>query len=45
MSALSRYLLTESPAVCVLSGERGVGTTTLLNRILNKVKKRDTDLY
>ncbi|MGR6861280.1 ATP-binding protein [Aliivibrio salmonicida] len=38
MSALSRYLLTDSPAVCVLSGERGVGTTTLLNRLLNKVK-------
>ncbi len=38
MTALSRYLLTESPAVCVLSGERGVGTTALLNRILNKVK-------
>ncbi len=38
MTALSRYLLTESPAVCVLSGERGVGTTTLLNRILTKVK-------
>lgn len=38
MSALSRYLLTDSPAVCVLSGERGVGTTTLLNRLLNKEK-------
>jgi hypothetical protein len=38
ITSLSRYLLTESPAVCVLSGERGVGTTTLLNRILNKVK-------
>ncbi|EHN69973.1 ATP-binding protein [Aliivibrio fischeri] len=44
MSALSRYLLTESPAVCVLSGERGVGTTTLLNRILNKVKNA-TPIY
>lgn len=38
MTALSRYLLTDSPAVCVLSGERGVGTTTLLKRLLNKVK-------
>lgn len=38
MTALSRYLLTDNPAVCVLSGERGVGTTTLLNRIINKVK-------
>ncbi|KFK52585.1 ATPase AAA, partial [Vibrio vulnificus] len=25
---LSRYLLTDSPAICVLSGERGVGTTS-----------------
>lgn len=36
--SLSRYLLTDSPAVCVLSGERGVGTTTVLNRILSKTK-------
>ncbi len=36
--SLSRYLLTDSPAVCVLSGERGVGTTTVLKRILNKTK-------
>ena len=34
LQELSRYLLTDSPAVCVLSGERGVGTTTLLRRIL-----------
>ena len=35
---LSKYLLTDSPAVCVISGERGVGTTTFLRTILNKVK-------
>ncbi|RYU64629.1 ATP-binding protein [Aliivibrio finisterrensis] len=38
IASLSRYLLTDSPAVCVLSGERGIGTTTVLNRILNKAK-------
>ena len=38
ITSLSRYLLTDSPAVCVLSGERGIGTTTVLNRILNKAK-------
>ncbi|AXB31402.1 ATP-binding protein [Vibrio campbellii] len=35
---LSKHLLTDSPAVCVLSGERGVGTTTFLRTILSKVK-------
>lgn len=35
---LSRYLLSDSPAMCVVSGERGIGTTTLLHRLLNKVK-------
>lgn len=34
---LSRYLLSDSPAICVVSGERGIGTTTLLHRLLNKV--------
>lgn len=34
---LSRYLLSDSPAICVVSGERGIGVTTLLHRLLNKV--------
>lgn len=38
---LSKYLLTDSPAVCVLSGERGVGTTTALRTLLNKVKNAE----
>ncbi|HAU8294440.1 TPA: ATP-binding protein [Vibrio vulnificus] len=41
---LSRYLLTDSPAICVLSGERGVGTTSVLKKILGKVKNA-TPLY
>ncbi|PKF63122.1 AAA family ATPase [Psychromonas sp. psych-6C06] len=35
--ALATYLLSDKPAVCVLSGERGVGTTTLLRRFLHDV--------
>ncbi|MFA0230818.1 ATP-binding protein, partial [Vibrio sp. 10N.261.45.A7] len=27
---LSRYLMSDSPAICIVSGERGVGATTLL---------------
>ncbi|KQH84227.1 AAA family ATPase [Vibrio furnissii] len=38
---LSRYLLTDSPAICVVSGERGIGTTTLLYTLLNKVKNAE----
>ncbi|RTZ16833.1 ATP-binding protein [Vibrio aquaticus] len=38
---LSQYLLSDSPAVCVLSGERGVGTTTALRTLLNKVKNAE----
>ncbi len=38
---LSRYLLTDSPAVCVLSGERGIGTTTVLGTLLNRVKNAE----
>ncbi len=41
---LSKYVLTDSPAICVLSGERGVGTTTLLNTLLYKVKNA-TPIY
>ena len=36
--SLGTYLLTDKPAVCVLSGERGVGTTTLLRRFLYDVE-------
>ncbi len=38
---LSKYLMTDSPAICVLSGERGVGTTTLLLSLLSKVKNAE----
>ncbi|WP_159656544.1 ATP-binding protein [Vibrio atypicus] len=38
---LSKYLMTDSPAICVVSGERGVGTTTLLRSLLNKVKNAE----
>ncbi|MCW8336030.1 ATP-binding protein [Vibrio paucivorans] len=38
---LSQYLLSDSPAICVLSGERGIGTTTMLKSILNKVKNAE----
>ncbi|MCG6404440.1 ATP-binding protein [Vibrio fluvialis] len=41
MKQLSRYLPTDSPALCVVTGERGVGTTTLLYKILNKVKNAE----
>ncbi|WP_105901515.1 ATP-binding protein [Vibrio gangliei] len=34
---LSRYILSDSPAMCVVSGERGIGTTTLLKQILYRV--------
>lgn len=38
---LSKYLMTDSPAICVVSGERGVGTTTLLRSLLGKVKNAE----
>ncbi|NGZ16207.1 ATP-binding protein [Vibrio aestuarianus] len=38
---LSKYLMTDSPAVCVVSGERGVGTTTLLYTLLHRVKNAE----
>ena len=37
MTSLCQYLYSDSPAVCILSGERGVGTSTLLHRILHEV--------
>ncbi|CAM3054425.1 ATP-binding protein [Vibrio rarus] len=41
---ISRYVLTNSPAVCVISGERGIGTTTFLKQLLFKVKNA-TPIY
>ncbi len=38
---LSRYVMTDSPAVCVVTGERGIGTTTMLYTLLNKVKNAE----
>ncbi|MGY5538641.1 AAA family ATPase [Vibrio brasiliensis] len=38
---LSKYLMSDSPAICVVSGERGVGTTTLLRGLLMKVKNAE----
>ncbi|WP_153447121.1 ATP-binding protein [Vibrio algicola] len=34
---LSKYILSDSPAMCVISGERGIGTTTLLKQVLYRV--------
>lgn len=41
ISQLSKYLMTDSPAICVVSGERGAGTTTLLRSLLSKVKNAE----
>ncbi|GAD79554.1 hypothetical protein [Vibrio ezurae] len=41
---ISRYVLSNNPAVCVISGERGVGTTTFLKQMLFKVKNA-TPIY
>ncbi|MDN3701691.1 ATP-binding protein [Vibrio artabrorum] len=38
---LSRYLMSDSPAICVVSGERGVGSTTLLYTLLHKVSNAE----
>ncbi len=38
---LSKYLLTDSPALCVVSGERGVGATTFLKQLLHRVKNAE----
>lgn len=38
---LSKFVLTDSPAVCVVSGERGVGTTTFLRQMLHKLKNAE----
>ncbi|OBT12175.1 AAA family ATPase [Vibrio sp. UCD-FRSSP16_10] len=41
---ISSYVLSNSPAVCVISGERGIGTTTFLKQLLFKVKNA-TPIY
>lgn len=38
---LSRYILSDSPAMCVVSGERGIGITTLLKQILYRVNNAE----
>ncbi|PMI83296.1 AAA family ATPase, partial [Vibrio splendidus] len=38
---LSRYLMSDSPAICIVSGERGVGATTLLYTLLHKVSNAE----
>lgn len=38
LKQLGKFLLSDSPAVCIVSGERGIGTTTLLKQLLHKVK-------
>lgn len=41
IAQLSRYVLSNSPAMCVVSGERGIGTTTLLKQILYRVNNAE----
>ncbi len=38
---MSKYLLTNSPAICVVTGERGIGATRLLTQILHKAKNAE----
>jgi len=37
MLEIAHYVHSDKPAVCVLSGERGIGTTTMLRRLLHDV--------
>ncbi|OIQ26323.1 AAA family ATPase [uncultured Vibrio sp.] len=41
IQVLSKYLLSDSPAICVVSGERGVGVTTMINTVLHQVKNAE----
>ncbi len=41
---LSKLLLSDNPSMCVVSGERGIGTTTLLKKLQFKVKNA-TPIY
>ncbi|OEF30167.1 ATP-binding protein [Vibrio rumoiensis] len=38
---ISRYILSDSPAMCVVSGERGIGTTTFIKQILYRVNNAE----
>ncbi|TEW55622.1 ATP-binding protein [Psychromonas sp. RZ22] len=38
MGELAHFVHSDKPAMCVLSGERGIGTTTMLRRLLHDVK-------
>ena len=38
---LSKYLMSDNPSICIVSGERGIGVTTLLNSLLNKVSNAE----
>lgn len=44
LKQVARYVHNDQPAVCVVSGERGVGTTTFLRRLLHDVTNA-TPLY
>lgn len=37
MSEIAHYVHSDKPAVCVLAGERGIGMTTMLKRLINDV--------
>jgi hypothetical protein len=39
LKQVGKYVLNESPAVVVISGERGVGVTTFMKQLLHKVKR------
>ncbi|CAH0525957.1 AAA family ATPase [Vibrio hippocampi] len=41
MTKLAKYLLTDSPTICVVSGERGIGATRLLVQMLDRVKNAE----
>lgn len=38
LKKLAQYLLTDKPAFCVISGERGIGSTTVQKQLLHRVK-------
>ena len=44
ITELKKYLHSDKPAVCIVSGERGIGTTALLHRVIKGVDNA-TPLY
>ncbi|MDN2481079.1 ATP-binding protein [Vibrio agarivorans] len=38
LKKLAQYLLTDKPAFCIISGERGIGSTTIQKQLLHRVK-------